>query len=213
MAPHDLESAYVGPVNSERDRRSSVNVSDPDPEAFPRFLTATRWRTVLDPGDMLFIPAYWFHEVRTVSTSISVNFWWRPPIDHCALPGLSRYLKRDGVFGELAMIRRAVGYGDGGELHAARRLLKLGDADSAVLLAGSALLTHLKAGARFGKERSKVGDRAASALQVVDRVRHGASCTLNEAQHLLTAIETVLLAGEDGAARTPLRTWKDVQRT
>ena len=37
----------------------------------------TIYETVLYPGDVLFIPAKWWHAVRSLDTSISVNAWWR----------------------------------------------------------------------------------------------------------------------------------------
>ena len=32
---------------------------------------------MLTPGDILYIPKTWWHYVRTVETSVSVNCWWR----------------------------------------------------------------------------------------------------------------------------------------
>ena len=34
------------------------------------------WMGVLGPGDCLFIPQGWWHYIRAITTSISVNFWW-----------------------------------------------------------------------------------------------------------------------------------------
>lgn len=31
----------------------------------------------LHPGDLLYIPKRWWHQVRTVETSVSINAWWR----------------------------------------------------------------------------------------------------------------------------------------
>ena len=33
----------------------------------------------LTPGDVLFIPPFWVHEAETVTTSVSVSFWWDAP--------------------------------------------------------------------------------------------------------------------------------------
>eukprot|EP00892_Ulva_mutabilis_P005356 jgi/Ulvmu1/3192/UM015_0233.1 len=55
---------------------SSVNVEEPDQIAHPAFVTAKFTHAVLLPGDMLFIPARCWHYVRSLSTSISVNFWF-----------------------------------------------------------------------------------------------------------------------------------------
>ena len=30
------------------------------------------------PGDMLFIPVYWWHAVWGIDQNISINYWWRP---------------------------------------------------------------------------------------------------------------------------------------
>lgn len=33
--------------------------------------------TTISPGDVLFIPKKWWHYIRTIETSVSVNSWWR----------------------------------------------------------------------------------------------------------------------------------------
>jgi hypothetical protein len=60
---------------------SRLDIENPDFERFPRFVEAHPWVAVLEPGDMLWLPPNWWHEVRTLDLSISVNFWWRPHID------------------------------------------------------------------------------------------------------------------------------------
>jgi len=50
-------------------------VDDPvmqDLERFPLLARATQYRTTLRPGDMIFVPARWWHVARALSTSISV---------------------------------------------------------------------------------------------------------------------------------------------
>jgi hypothetical protein len=50
-------------------------VDDPvmqDLQRFPLLVKATQYRTVLKPGDMIFVPAKWWHAARALSTSISV---------------------------------------------------------------------------------------------------------------------------------------------
>lgn len=50
-------------------------VDDPvmqDLDRFPLLAHATQYRTVLQPGDMIFVPARWWHAARALSTSISV---------------------------------------------------------------------------------------------------------------------------------------------
>lgn len=50
-------------------------VDDPvmqDRTRFPLLAQATLYRTVMGPGDMIFVPARWWHAARAMSTSISV---------------------------------------------------------------------------------------------------------------------------------------------
>jgi lysine-specific demethylase 8 len=53
-----------------------VDPEQPDLEAFPRLRGVTLLRADLAPGDALYIPRRWWHHVRTLETSIAVNFWW-----------------------------------------------------------------------------------------------------------------------------------------
>ena len=46
---------------------------NPDLVGFPLFAKATRYRTVLRPGDMVFVPCGWWHTARALSMSISVG--------------------------------------------------------------------------------------------------------------------------------------------
>jgi hypothetical protein len=58
---------------------SQVNTESPDLERFPRFLNARCQEAVLEEGDMLFIPAFWFHTFTHLGrANINVNLWWRP---------------------------------------------------------------------------------------------------------------------------------------
>lgn len=35
---------------------------------------------ILHPGDVLFIPAFWFHEATALTCSMSVSYWWDSPV-------------------------------------------------------------------------------------------------------------------------------------
>ncbi|HEY4210267.1 MAG TPA: cupin-like domain-containing protein [Steroidobacteraceae bacterium] len=56
---------------------SRVDIEKPDLSRFPLFSRATAWRAVLEPGDFLYIPIYWWHQFYTLEASINVNFWWQ----------------------------------------------------------------------------------------------------------------------------------------
>ena len=51
------------------------NPDAPDYQRFPAAKDVTFMRIVLQAGDLLFLPEGWFHQVESVTTSLSVNFW------------------------------------------------------------------------------------------------------------------------------------------
>ncbi|XP_062999482.1 bifunctional peptidase and arginyl-hydroxylase JMJD5 [Elgaria multicarinata webbii] len=55
---------------------SQVDVEDPDLVKFPKFKATAFQACVLSPGQVLFIPASYWHYVRAMNTSFSVSFWW-----------------------------------------------------------------------------------------------------------------------------------------
>jgi lysine-specific demethylase 8 len=58
---------------------SAVDVDAPDAKKFPRFVEARAWRASLEPGDLLFIPAWWLHAFfHHGEFNANVNFWWMP---------------------------------------------------------------------------------------------------------------------------------------
>jgi len=55
---------------------SPVRTELPDLGTYPEFAEATYEEVVIGPGEMLFIPKRTWHYVRSLTTSISVNFWF-----------------------------------------------------------------------------------------------------------------------------------------
>jgi hypothetical protein len=79
--PDQLSNLYIGPLdhNMAGQPASMVDLRDPDFETYPRFRKALEAaRTVeLEPGDGLYIPALWWHDIEALSSfNILVNFWW-----------------------------------------------------------------------------------------------------------------------------------------
>jgi lysine-specific demethylase 8/hypoxia-inducible factor 1-alpha inhibitor (HIF hydroxylase) len=62
---------------------SQVTIRRPDFERFPRLRHALPqcFETTIDIGDVIFIPAYWWHEVTALGDDYvcSVNRFWKPP--------------------------------------------------------------------------------------------------------------------------------------
>ena len=62
---------------------SQVNILHPDEARFPAFRSAQCFEAVMEEGDMLFIPSYWYHAVfHEGQVNINVNFWWQPEKFH-----------------------------------------------------------------------------------------------------------------------------------
>lgn len=58
---------------------SKVDASSPDYQLHPLFKEVGYQETVLEKGDMLFIPVTWYHAIQhTGDVNINVNFWWKP---------------------------------------------------------------------------------------------------------------------------------------
>ena len=79
--PEQLRNLYLGPfeLTPAGAAISLVRLEAPDFDRFPRFRTAlAAARTaVLEPGDALYLPHYWFHHVvATEPLNALVNYWW-----------------------------------------------------------------------------------------------------------------------------------------
>lgn len=53
---------------------SAVDIEDPDYETYPLFKQARVMELMLEPGEVLFIPAGWWHRVKALDISITVSF-------------------------------------------------------------------------------------------------------------------------------------------
>jgi ribosomal protein L16 Arg81 hydroxylase len=67
-----------GDATTSQGNISSVDVEAPDLRKHPLYaaVSAQYVDTVLGPGDALYIPAGWWHYVRAVTPSFTVNFWF-----------------------------------------------------------------------------------------------------------------------------------------
>ena len=55
---------------------SEVDVEDVDHGKFPDFAEEDYVECILEPGDAVYIPAGWWHYLRSLEVSFSVSFWW-----------------------------------------------------------------------------------------------------------------------------------------
>ena len=78
FAPEQIGLLYPFPKTSPIAHFSRVNLDDPDPVKFPRFQQARPLECIVEPGDILFIPTFWWHQVYSLNMSVSISFWSHP---------------------------------------------------------------------------------------------------------------------------------------
>lgn len=79
--PEQAANLYVGPLDMTMAGQptSMVDLEQPDLARFPRFASAQASAQValLEPGDAIYIPAMWWHEIRAEGAlNLLVNYWW-----------------------------------------------------------------------------------------------------------------------------------------
>jgi Cupin-like domain len=92
--PDQISNLYPGPMDLTPAGQpiSLVDVRKPDLERFPRFAEALRAAEVaeLAPGDAIYIPALWWHNVEALEDfNVLVNYWWRDVPDYFDSPSSS----------------------------------------------------------------------------------------------------------------------------
>jgi hypothetical protein len=89
--PEQIENLYPGPLEPTPGGQvvSMVDFAKPDMARFPRFADAIAAGEVaeLEPGDVLFYPALWWHHVEALgSFNAMINYWWNAVPDFMDTP-------------------------------------------------------------------------------------------------------------------------------
>jgi hypothetical protein len=87
FAPGDTARLY--PFRTKAYNMSQVNIDQPDCDHFPKLVGAQPYCAEIGPGDMLYIPPFWWHQVYSLDIGISVNYWWMPRARQLFAPQLS----------------------------------------------------------------------------------------------------------------------------
>jgi hypothetical protein len=89
--PDQIANLYPGPIehNIAGPQVALIDPERPDLERYPRFADAIPHGQSADlgPGDALYIPPLWWHQVRaTGPLNVLVNFWWPDTPDYSRPP-------------------------------------------------------------------------------------------------------------------------------
>jgi hypothetical protein len=104
--PDQLSRLYPGPLNTRLQHLSSVNLRAPNFRRFPELEHVEYWEAVVMPGDLLFMPAFWWHQVYSLDVTVSVNYWWRADVSECISPGFFRQLQMNMVLEDVRTLFR-----------------------------------------------------------------------------------------------------------
>lgn len=82
--PDEIGNLYIGPLELTPAGAaiSMVDLEKPDFEKYPKFKEAleSAQEAVLEPGDAIYIPYLWWHNVRALGdVNALVNYWWGEP--------------------------------------------------------------------------------------------------------------------------------------
>ena len=72
FSPQEVNKLYLS-----GDKSRVLDIDKPDLSTFPRFAQVNRHVCVLEVGDVLFIPALWFHNVISLEFSAAINLFWK----------------------------------------------------------------------------------------------------------------------------------------
>lgn len=79
--PEQVMNLYPGPLNPTPGGQvvTMANLGDPDFDAYPRLKEALPTAVIADlaPGDALYYPSMWWHEVEAKDDfNVMINYWW-----------------------------------------------------------------------------------------------------------------------------------------
>jgi lysine-specific demethylase 8 len=76
VAPRQSALVYPHGLFDSFPNGCRVDIERPDFTRFPKLRGVETLVTELEPGDAIYIPRRWWHHVRTLELSASVNYWW-----------------------------------------------------------------------------------------------------------------------------------------
>ncbi|XP_065178252.1 hypoxia-inducible factor 1-alpha inhibitor-like [Sycon ciliatum] len=78
FSPGHFKTMYPYPHGHPNERQTQIDFDHPNLSVFPRFVESEGIEVIIGPGDVLFIPTFWYHhfESEMDSMTVSMNFWF-----------------------------------------------------------------------------------------------------------------------------------------
>ncbi|EDO49037.1 predicted protein [Nematostella vectensis] len=76
FSTEDTNFLYPFPGYSEKSHISKVNLRDVNVNVFPKFVETQPYCCLINKGDMLYIPPFWWHDVTSLDNCVSVTLSW-----------------------------------------------------------------------------------------------------------------------------------------
>ncbi len=107
--PSDSAHVYPHPIDSKMAHLSAVDVDNPDLRAHPNYSLARPIRFTVKAGELLYLPAFWWHQVRSPEVSTSVSIWWMPDLQqYVQAPNGPRKLYRQYETDRLSSLKTTI---------------------------------------------------------------------------------------------------------
>ena len=73
-APSEALNLYL---DGDKSKVVDIDNHDVNSKEFPNFCKAKQWTCDLIPGDLLYIPAMWFHNMTAIDFGVAINVFWK----------------------------------------------------------------------------------------------------------------------------------------
>lgn len=77
-SPKYFHELYPHSWKSKASHISPVDASKLDYTKYPNAIKAQKIELTISAGSILFLPAYWWHQVHSVNINVSINIWCKP---------------------------------------------------------------------------------------------------------------------------------------
>jgi len=95
--PLQWKNLYMYPRLHPMWHKAQVLFDAPDLERFPNYKNVISYEALLEPGDVLYVPPYWWHHVESITRCVSLASWSQGPIRSLMRPIYERKLSFESV--------------------------------------------------------------------------------------------------------------------